>query len=281
MFQINWVTKSFLYKIFEFFRLKKTFYFIQKYITKRSQVNIDRISNIWKYHAKSIKNLNAKTLIEIGGGKSLEQNVYFSYLFDNNIEQTVIDINKMLDYDLFNKANFQISKVLNIKTKNSVKNVEDLKRFYNINYKAPSNLDDFSKHNKFFDICVNTTTLEHFSVEDLKNFLQNIKKILVKKGSISSIIDYSDHYSHTDKNIESLNFLKFSEDEWSKFNNSYLFQNRLRHYDYENLFKKYNFSIIEIIKGEYGNKPEKVNDKFNTEDKDTFLTWGYFLIQKN
>ena len=38
------------------------------------------------------------------GGK-YEQNIYFSYLFDNNIEQTVIDINKMLDYDLFNLCN--------------------------------------------------------------------------------------------------------------------------------------------------------------------------------
>ena len=239
MFQINWVTKSFFYKIFEFFRLKKTFFLIQKYITKRSQVNIDGVSDIWEYHAKSLKELNIKTLIEVGGGKSLEQNIYFSYLFNNNLEQTVIDINKMLDYNLFNKANFQISKILNLKCKNSIRNKEELKKFYNISYKAPFHIEDFSAEKKKFDICVNTTTLEHFSVNDLDKFLQNIKKILIKDGWISSVIDYSDHYSHTDKNIQSLNFLKFSENEWARFNNSYLYQNRLRHYDYKNFFEKY------------------------------------------
>ena len=155
MFQINWVTKSFFYKIFEFFRLKKTFFLIQKYITKRSQVNIDGVSDIWEYHAKSLKELNIKTLIEVGGGKSLEQNIYFSYLFNNNLEQTVIDINKMLDYNLFNKANFQISKILNLKCKNSIRNKEELKKFYNISYKAPFHIEDFSAEKKKFDICVN------------------------------------------------------------------------------------------------------------------------------
>ena len=42
------------------------------------------------------------------------------------------------------------------------------------------------------------------------------------------------------------------------------------------IYSKNNFSIIEIIKGEYGKKPEKVNDKFNTEDKD-FNSGGYFF----
>ena len=35
------------------------------------------------------------------------------------------------------------------------------------------------------------------------------QKIVKKNGIISAAIDYSDHYSHTDNNIENLNFLQF------------------------------------------------------------------------
>ena len=55
MFQINWKIKSLLYNIFSFFKLKKTFYLTQKYITKRSQVNICSINKIWTYHSDAIE----------------------------------------------------------------------------------------------------------------------------------------------------------------------------------------------------------------------------------
>ena len=43
----------------------------------------------------------------------------------------------------------------------------------------------------------------------MKNFL--VKKNLNLNGLVSSLIDYSDHYSHTDNKINSLNFLKFDD----------------------------------------------------------------------
>ena len=115
MFQINWKTKSLLYNIFSFLKLKKTLYLTQKYITKRSKVNISSINKIWKYHSDAIESNNIENLLEVGAGKSLEQNIYLSYLFKNRIYQTTIDINNMLDFELFNSASLQISRLLNIK----------------------------------------------------------------------------------------------------------------------------------------------------------------------
>ena len=89
MFQINWKLKAFLYKVFQFLKLKKTFYFIQKYITRRSRVNIHEINPHWKRHETSIKNNGCKNLLEIGAGKSLEQNIYFSYKLDQ--KETVLN----------------------------------------------------------------------------------------------------------------------------------------------------------------------------------------------
>ena len=104
MFQINWKIKSLFYKIFGYFKFKKIFFIIQKLITKRSKININSINNNWEIHANNISKFHANSIIEFGAGKSLEQNIYFSYIFNNRIKQTVIDINKMIDFTLFNEA---------------------------------------------------------------------------------------------------------------------------------------------------------------------------------
>ena len=279
MFQINWKLKAFLYKVFQSLRLTKSLYFIQKYITRRSKINIQKIDPHWERHESSIRKNNCISLLEIGAGKSLEQNIYFSYIFNNQLKQTVIDINKMIDFNLFNEASLIISNLLNIKFKGKVTNQEEILNKYNIQYLAPHKLSDLSE--KKFDICVSTTTLEHFSLQDLNNFLLDVKKILKEGGLISSIIDYSDHYSHTDKNINSLNFLKFDESDWVKYNNSYLYQNRLRHQDYRKLFNDFNYEIKIEHKGNSTEKFQNVSKKFDANDDETFICWGYYLLSVN
>jgi hypothetical protein len=279
MFQINWKLKAFLYKVFQSLRLRKSLYFIQKYITRRSQINIQKIDPHWKRHESSIRKNNCINLLEIGAGKSLDQNIYFSYIFNNQLKQTVIDINKMIDFNLFNDASHIISNLLNIEFKGKVTNQKEILDKYNIQYLAPHKLSDISE--KKYDICVSTTTLEHFTLQDLKDFLQDVKKILKDGGLISSIIDYSDHYSHTDKNIGSLNFLKFDESDWVKYNNTYLYQNRLRHQDYRKLFNDFNYEIKSEHKGNSTGKFQNISKKFDATDDETYICWGYYLLSIN
>ena len=253
-------------------------FFIQKRITKRSKLNYKKIVFYWDYHYKYLRENNSKTVLEFGAGKSLAQNIFLSYKFNQNLEQTLIDISKMLDLDLFNKANDQISKLLEAKKLPSAQSISDLKENYNINYMAPKNLKQIADDNVTFDACISSTTLEHLPTDDLKENFDILKNIVKKTGIISVLIDYSDHYSHTDKNIGNLNFLKFSESEWEKFNTPMLFQNRLRHQDYRNFFKSYGYKLIEI-KGNYGEYPEKVYKKFNIANKETSMLWGHFLMK--
>jgi|TARA_B100001059_G_C17747219_1_gene535043 hypothetical protein len=278
MFQINWKLKSFLFKILSFFKLYKLLFFIQKKITKRSNINLKKIIFYWDYHLKYLRENNSNSLLEIGAGKSLSQNIYLSYKFNKQIEQTLIDVSKMLDLDLFNQANEQISNLLNVNKLPYAKSIKDLKENYNINYLAPMSLKKLKEQELKFDACISSTTLEHLSTKDLEECFDILKKIIKKNGIISAAIDYSDHYSHTDNNIENLNFLQFNDKEWDKFNTPMLFQNRLRHQDYRKIFENYKFKIFEIP-GNYGKCPERISNKFDIDNKETFMLWGYFLLK--
>jgi len=280
MFQINWKLKAILYKLFSLLKLKKTFYFIQKHVTKRSRVNITEINKLWVFHSDAIEDSKSKKILEVGAGKSLEQNIYLSYKFGSIINQTAIDINNMLDFKLFNDASAQIANLLKLKYKGDIKNISDLKTRYNITYIAPFKISELNIEEKF-DICISTTALEHFSILDLQNYLLDLKKVLNDNGLISSLIDYSDHYSHTDKNINTLNFLSYSKKEWEKYNNSYLYQNRLRHQDYKKLFIDQGYKIVKIIKGNVTSPNEKISNEFDITNDETFLNWAYFLTKKN
>ena len=146
----------------------------------------------------------------------------------------------------------QVYKFQNIITSNTkkIKTINEIFRNYNISYRAPCSIEDIIKDNLKFDITVSTTTLEHFSIRDLRHYLGNLTKILKNDGFFSALIDYTDHYSHTDKNISVLNYLSFNEDKWKKFNNSFLYQNRLRHQDYVRIFYEFNLNIIELKRKE-------------------------------
>ena len=278
MFQINWKLKSKIYKFLSFFKLYRALFFIQKRITRRSKLNLKQSVFYWDYHYESLKENNSKTVLEIGAGKSLAQNIYLSYKFNQKIKQTLIDVSKMLDLDLFNEANEQISKILGVNKLPSAKSTNDLQKYYNLNYLAPMSLKQINEKKIVFDACISSATLEHLPKNELEESFILLRNIIKKNGIISSAIDYSDHYSHTDKNINKLNFLRFSDDEWRKYNTPMLFQNRLRHQDYRKIFKTNGYKIFEI-KGDIGECPQNTSQKFNISNEETSLLWGYYLLR--
>ena len=280
MFQINWRLKSLIYWFLYFIFFKKILFFIQKKITKRAYSSLGVMLYAYKLHYNSLKKYKSKKIFEFGAGKSLEQNIYLTFKFNNRINQTVIDIDKMIDFNLLNFAKNQLQKKikLSFKTKN-IRNLEDLKNILNIKYYAPINIIDLNEKEKF-DAIISTNVIEHISKKHFEIILEKLRKIVKNDGILSFLVDYSDHYSHTDKNISSTNFLKYSEVEFKKYNTPLLFQNRLRHYDYIDIFKNKKFKILKIIKGPKGEMQNTVSDEFKKNHKDLFVTWGYFLLKK-
>ena len=122
--------------------------------------------------------------------------------------------------------------------------VNDLLK-YGIQYNAPADAANTDLADGSIDVCISTATLEHIPEDSICKILSELHRIIKDGGLVSAVIDYSDHYSHTDGSISMLNFLKYSEDKWERYNHRSHYQNRLRHDRYIELFKENGFNLLQ------------------------------------
>jgi SAM-dependent methyltransferase len=123
--------------------------------------------------------------------------------------------------------------------------IKSLLEFLNIEYIAPGDASHLNLPDSSVDFHTSYTVLEHIPPEIIKAILKEGKRILKQDGLFVHCIDYSDHFSHSDKSISSVNFLQFSDNSWDKIaGNRYMYMNRLRHDDFINLFQNLNCKIL-------------------------------------
>ena len=239
---IHWKIKSKIFSIIDNFKLSFFLYFFQKYITGNSFKKSNEFNPLWKLHKINIEKYQANgTIFEFGAGKSLAQNLY---LFKSVKKQILFDIQNMVDYQLVRESQRMLETNFDIIFKTNIKNEDDLIK-HNIFYHAPADASKTNFKSKSIDACISTDTLEHIPQKDLEKIFKEIHRILKKDGILSSIIDYSDHYSHTDKNLHPLNFLRYTDTVWEqKYNHSSHYQNRLRHSDYRKILSNSGFKIL-------------------------------------
>jgi SAM-dependent methyltransferase len=123
--------------------------------------------------------------------------------------------------------------------------VRDLLRLTNVTYLAPVDTTKLPVPAHTFDFHVSCTVFEHVRPETLVRILIEARRIVAPHGLLSHFIDPSDHFAHTDASIPSINFLQFSEREWSQWaGNKYGYHNRLRGCQYVALFERAGFDIL-------------------------------------
>jgi hypothetical protein len=89
--------------------------------------------------------------------------------------------------------------------------------------------------------------LEHIPPRILVQILKEGKRILNKDGLLIHRINFSDHFSHSDNTITSVNFLQFSEAEWIKWaGNRYMYHNRLRIDEFLCLLKEADLKPVRV-----------------------------------
>ena len=276
--QISWKLKSYIFSCIDYLNAPKILYFLQKYISRRSSRITLVVPSAWNFHKKNLEKFGAsKTVFEFGAGKTLAQNLYLS---DTVNKQVVVDLNPMIDLDLVEKTRQQMKKIAAFRCDDSISQLGILEN-YGIQYLAPFDASDTGFVSSSLDACISTNTLEHIPKNTIKDIFMELHRTLRDGGVVSAQIDYSDHYAHTDKSISLLNFLKYEDKEWSKYNHQCHFQNRLRHNDYIEIFEGCGFDVVsEHLEYQAQDIPPEVLKAYGNHDETWMATSAQIVLQK-
>ena len=247
-------------------------YYAQRYFGRGEHVPV---SPSWAFHMENLKRFSVENSIEFGAGKHLGMALFLSQLKHHQI---AVDLFRQLDLSLVNKA---IDSIPDIPKNGNVQNTEDILKFYNIEYLAPLDASETSLASDSLDACVSTNTLEHIPTNVISAIWKEMYRVLKPGGIVSAKIDYSDHYSHTDKAISKLNFLLYSESDWEKYNHGNHYQNRLRHQHHLDLLKQAGISILsESVQHKVAPPTGMINERLLTGMESDFYLDGFIVAQK-
>ena len=87
-------------------------------------------------------------------------------------------------------------------------------------------------------------TFEHVYPDILRDILKEFRRIGKPDGLHSHFIDMSDHFAHMDSSISIYHFLRYSEAQWKRIDNSIQPQNRWRLSQYHQLFRETGYQLI-------------------------------------
>ena len=234
-------------------------YFFQRYVTKNLPISdlffkqriLYSYDLFLKFQKYNLLSQNTKRYYEFGAGWDLLTPLSMSAL---GFHVSCIDIRRLIFSNLiinsldrldsfsegnirenFQKFDYNSGDVLGFLEKNK-----------NFHYCAPKDARNTGFERDYFDFASSTEVFEHVPEKDLYNILDETYNILKPGGIFILKIDYRDHWAFFDKKISIYNYLKYSEQEWDKYNPSLHYQNRLRHIDHIEIIKKTFFEIVSI-----------------------------------
>lgn len=203
-----------------------------------------------------------KAFLEIGTGRTLSMPLAFwlrgaasivtvdlnPYLRDNLVQEELIYIR---DHEAETRNLFhnhldedRLSDLLRLVRRSWSR--EDLFQLLNLEYRAPADAAQLAEvPSQSVDYQVSYTVFEHIPPNVLPAILHEGERILKRDGLFLHHVDFSDHFAHSDSSISSVNFLQFSDAEWSKLaDNRYMYMNRLRIDDFLEIYRECGHRIL-------------------------------------
>jgi len=118
----------------------------------------------------------------------------------------------------------------------------------NIEYISKGNATALDLPDNSVDYFFSNYVLEHIPPDIIGSILLEARRVMRKDGLLIHIIDPSDHFAHHDYSISSINFLQYGEEEWHNIaGNRFFYLNRLRAYEYYELFERYGIKILHTV----------------------------------
>lgn len=126
-----------------------------------------------------------------------------------------------------------------------------------------------------FDLITSTSVLEHVPKSQVPVLAKEIFRLLKKDGVSTHHIAHKDHWSDTDQKIPSMNYLRYDEKAWRKYNPPLLHQNRLLSSDFTAVFGSAGFHV-KVVLTKVAPPDFKISDnfkKYGVEDLSATHTW--------
>jgi SAM-dependent methyltransferase len=110
-------------------------------------------------------------------------------------------------------------------------------------YRAPADASATGLPANSVDVVFSNSVLEHVPGSVIEACFTEAIRIVRPGGIVFHSVNCGDHYAYADRSINQLHYLQYSETEWRKWNNQFLYQNRLRAIDFVEMAKRAGFAI--------------------------------------
>jgi hypothetical protein len=151
-----------------------------------------------------------------------------------------------------------------------VSGFEELCQLTGIRYHAPADARKTGFAAGSIDLQFSHTVFEHIPGDVLRDILIEAGRVLEPENGVACHhIDLSDHFFQVDKSINMVNFLRYDEKQWSKYNdNQFAYHNRLRPPDYEGIYRDAGHEMLaRVDKVDEASVEEIVSGRFRVDAK--------------
>lgn len=112
-----------------------------------------------------------------------------------------------------------------------------------VDYRAPADASATTLLGGSIDCVFSNSVLEHVPTAVIEAIYAECMRVLRPGGIMCHSVNCGDHYAYSDRAIHQLHYLQFSPQEWSRWNNAFLYQNRLRAKDFTELARNAGFDV--------------------------------------
>lgn len=226
--------------------------------------------------------MGARKTITIDLNPYLKEELILEHLqYMSNNEESILNIfGSLIDQERF----FNLLALVRTKKVS----INDFLNLCQIDYIAPGDAADTKLPEQCIDFHTSYTVFEHIPPSVLVDIFKEGNRIVTSDRLFVHRIDYSDHFSHSDKNISAINFLQYDDDAWARYsNNRYMYMNRLRHDDFLQLFDKAEQKIVNVEPC-IDPRSEKIlsiqslhlDDRFSSKSREILAITGSWVVAK-
>ncbi len=112
-----------------------------------------------------------------------------------------------------------------------------------VDYHAPGDASDTGLPDASVDVVFSNNVLEHIPAPVLEACFREAYRILKPGGIVYHSVNCGDHYAYSDPEIDQVNYLQYSEAAWRRWDNEFLYQNRLRAFAFTDMARDAGFAI--------------------------------------